>query len=120
LDATGVHDGDAVTAACNGSAGQQWYIPTDGPIVNVANTQLCLDVFQKEFSIGTPLKFWDCNGGSNQTFFHDQAHGQIAPRAAAQFCLTTATTGTSAPPISLGSCRPVQPGNTWTVSPVRP
>jgi hypothetical protein len=114
LDGAGIENDDAVTTACNGTPGQRWYLPEDGRVVNVANPQQCLDVFRQQFMAGTPVKLWDCNGGGNQTFSHEQ--GRISAGPAPRLCLVTSVPGHGGKShIALGDCDPQRPNDTWSI-----
>jgi surface antigen len=51
---------------CNGTAAQDWIWSSDQTIRPAANTQLCIDVNQGDYSDGSKIQLWTCNGGPNQ------------------------------------------------------
>jgi hypothetical protein len=59
-DGTGVEIHD-----CDGSAGQQWNVRSDGTVVGAASGK-CLDADAHGTANSTPLDIWTCTGGANQ------------------------------------------------------
>jgi Ricin-type beta-trefoil lectin domain len=53
----------AVIADCNGSAGQDWTIETDGTIQINGK---CLDIYREEKTSKAPVEIWTCTGRANQ------------------------------------------------------
>ncbi|MFD0591921.1 ricin-type beta-trefoil lectin domain protein [Catellatospora coxensis] len=50
---------------CNGSAGQQWRVRSNGWVVGVGSGK-CLDAYDNGTANGTQLIIWPCGPGANQ------------------------------------------------------
>ncbi|MFC8455176.1 glycoside hydrolase family 97 catalytic domain-containing protein [Kitasatospora sp. NPDC057223] len=50
---------------CDGSAGQQWRVRSDGAVVNVGSGK-CLDAIEHGTANGTLVELWTCSGTANQ------------------------------------------------------
>jgi poly(3-hydroxybutyrate) depolymerase len=66
LAANGQGTGAAVVISdCNGQAGQQWVLGSNGAIGN-SQSGLCVDASGTGTANGTRIQVWTCHGGSNQ------------------------------------------------------
>jgi hypothetical protein len=77
----GAQPGDPVRlAACNGTAGQTWYIRQNGNYVEfVGVNERCMDVKDASTEDHTPLIAWPCHGQANQSWtMHPAAQAAAA------------------------------------------
>jgi hypothetical protein len=57
------NEAPVVIGDCNGSAGQDWSIETDGTLQINGK---CMDIYRDERSNKAPVELWACTGGANQ------------------------------------------------------
>lgn len=68
----------AQIAPCDGDADQRWQFRSTGS-VRSASSGLCLDVYQRGTTNGTPVSLWTCNGQTNQAWTVPAADSDTTP-----------------------------------------